>query len=201
MNSRSRRIFAIAISAGVFRSADAYGLGPPGPVPSSEARPLIGTDLVVPKRIVRIRVTGEPRDAGPLLDSIRELLGRMGVGVRSEGADGEPAPIGWDETLLARVEIDLTAAGGPTVVVSRGAAGEPLLKRTIPSDAPGLIAREELAHVVQAAVGAALLDDEDGSKAPASPAAPAPPDAGPTEPPTIDRPPAAAPPMNRAPST
>lgn len=120
-------------------------------------------------RIVEVTVRGEERDASPLVETIRELLGRHQLTVVTSG---EP------EAALARVRVELPAAGGSgsaAVEVVSGPRGRVVLRRAIPIESGSAIGREAIAHVVQEAVEAELLGAE---TPPPAPSASAPPDGG-----------------------
>ena len=107
-------------------------------------------------------------DAGFLMDTIRELVGRLGLGVvphRVSGADARadagPQPPGLS------VWIDLGSRYDVLTVVHNGPIE---VRRTIPRDASPAIVREEIGEAVRSAVESQLLADE-------SPTAPPPPSA------------------------
>ena len=103
-------------------------------------------------------------DAGLLMDTIRELVGRLGLGVvphRVSGADARadagPQPPGLS------VWIDLGSRYDVLTVVHNGPIE---VRRTIPRDASPAIVREEIGEAVRSAVESQLLADESPSPPP-----------------------------------
>ena len=139
-------------------------------------------------RTVEVVVAGEPADAAPLFDTVRELLGRQQLTVVRTGAGA---------AVLARVRVDLPATGSARVEVL-GRADRVILRREVPVEGARAIAREAIAHLVQEAVESELLVAEGPPRPPraeeptAPPTPPASPDAGPPAPapPPPPRPPA-----------
>jgi hypothetical protein len=103
-------------------------------------------------------------DAGLLMDTIRELVGRLGLGVvphrvsaADARADAGPQPPGlsvWID-LGSRYDVLTVVHNGPTEV-----------RRTIPRDASPAIVREEIGEAVRSAVESQLLADESPSAPP-----------------------------------
>lgn len=147
----------------------------------------------VRSRTVEVVVRGDAREAVPLVDTLRELLGREQLTVVPE-AGAVP--------VLARVRVDLLASGRALVEVT-GRGERVLLRREMPME--GTMAREAIAHVVQEAVEVELLETQpppasvDAGAPPAASAAPEAPAAPPTATPPPP-PPAPPPPAPRAPA-
>jgi hypothetical protein len=138
-------------------------------------------------RTVSVTIVAGGDDADPLVATIRELLGRLGLNVDPHLVAGPspvlepaPAPAGLS------VSIDL-ASRYEAVVIVRSARTE--LRRTVPRDSTPAIVREEIGEAVRLGVEAQLLVD-------ASRSAPPPPAPVPAPSPVI----AEAPPPTAAPS-
>ncbi len=134
-------------------------------------------------RAVEVTVTGDAQDATPLVETLRELLGRQQLTVVPSADEG---------SVLARVHVDLLASRRAMVEVT-GRGGRTILRREMPIE--GTISREAIAHVVQEAVESELLA---APPPPASDAAvpPPPPDAAPPpRPPSVPLPTSSKPPI------
>jgi hypothetical protein len=120
-------------------------------------------------RTVDVTIVEGGDDAGLLMDTIRELVGRLGLGVTphrvaaSEGQSVSSPPAGLSVwvNLGSRYEVMTIVRNGPTEV-----------RRKIPRDASPAIVREEIGEAVRSAVESQLLTD-------ATPSAPVPPSAPP----------------------
>lgn len=111
-------------------------------------------------RSVEVILLGSGRDTGALVDTVRELLGRLRLvaNVHAVSTDDDAAKIDRG-TSVARVVVDLRPTSETIVVVS-GREGGPS-RRLVRRDASPSVAREELAHAIQGAVEAQLLVDGD----------------------------------------
>jgi hypothetical protein len=127
-------------------------------------------------RTVDVTIVDGGDDADLLMDTIRELVGRLGLGVTphrvsaSEGQSVSSLPAGlsvWID-LGSRYDVMTIVRNGPTEV-----------RRRIPRDASPAIVREEIGEAVRSAVEAQLLTDATPSAPVASSAPPAPTAAGP----------------------
>jgi hypothetical protein len=127
-------------------------------------------------RTVDVTIVDGGDDADLLMDTIRELVGRLGLGVTphrvsaSEGQSVSSLPAGlsaWID-LGSRYDAMTIVRNGPTEV-----------RRRIPRDASPAIVREEIGEAVRSAVEAQLLTDATPSAPVASSAPPAPTSAGP----------------------
>ncbi len=135
-------------------------------------------------RTVEVEIVGGGEDAALLDATLRELMGRVQlrvIGVPSTSTD----------PLLSRVTIDLRSPDVARIVVVDARDGHVVMKRELARDPSASITRETIAHDVQTAVEAELLERE--SAPPPAPApAPAPaPELAPT--PVPEPAPAAAP--------
>ena len=134
-------------------------------------------------------VSGGPEDRELMLGSVRELLDRLDIEVRVADPASPSAPLVSDDDTLALVHIDLSRPMGPSVLITRGASGGVLSNRTISNASPSIV-REELAHIVQAAVGAAELEEQDRAAMPPTPRGDAPGESAASTPPAPAFPPA-----------
>jgi hypothetical protein len=116
---------------------------------------------------VVVNVVGAGDSQAALEGSLRELLARLHLEMNP--ADARP------ESVLARVQIDLTSPAQAIVLVTDGHTGEVRAHRVIPRDASAAITREEIAHAVQSAVESARYIEERAAAAPAPAPAPPPP--------------------------
>lgn len=107
----------------------------------------------VARHVVELNVTGAQDDVTVLDATIRELLGRLQLVVtRGPALDGT--------TVLARVKVEMTSVGGARVEVVDARDGHVVMQRTVPKEGSASITREAIAHAVQSAVEAQLLDAE-----------------------------------------
>ena len=146
------------------------------------------------RRIVEVLIAGGGADAALLEETVRELLSRLTLVMESQTVgrvDAEDSAFRSTSrpSLLARVGVDLRAKDVAVVTVVDGRTGDITLRRTVRRDGPPVVVREELAHVVQAAVDPLLLAERDRAAAPpppapAPPAPPSPPEPVPAPPPT-----------------
>jgi hypothetical protein len=117
---------------------------------------------------VTVVAGGDVTDA--LMGTIRELLGRLGLGIEPHVvAAGSPAVAPAEPPPGLGVWIDLTSRDEAVTVVRRGRTE---VRRTIPRDSTPAIVREEIGEAVRSGVEAQLLVDATES-APPPPVAPA----------------------------
>ena len=150
------------------------------------------------RRVVEVLIAGGGPDAAPLEETVRELLSRLTLVMESQTVgriDAEQASFRSTSrsSLLARVGVDLRVKDVAAVTVVDGRTGDVTLRRTVRRAGPSAVVREELAHVVQAAVDPMLLAERDRAAAlpPPPPPPPAEPVAAPvpTPAPAADAPP------------
>ena len=132
-------------------------------------------------------MAGGGTDAASLDDTVRELLGRLTLVMESQSvghidADDATFRSTARPSLLARVGIDLRAHDIAVITIVDGRSGEVTVRRSIRRDGPPAVVREEVAHVVQAAVDPMLLAERDRAAAAPPPAPPPPPPAPVAEP-------------------
>jgi hypothetical protein len=209
MRGQLRRGVLAALCAGVFASQTARAQDLSAPRADS-------VPPALSRAVVDVTVAAGGNDAGPLVETIRELLGRLGINVNAQlvAHSGSPAEAASDFPL-ARVRIDLESPREAKVLVY-GRTGEVALRQSFARDASPAVVREEVADAVRSAVEAQLLrDPQRAAAATAASAAPAPaeapivstpppPPAPPAAPPTpspAPEPPAAEPPQSEAPPT
>lgn len=107
----------------------------------------------VARHVVELSVTGVQDDVAVLDATIRELLGRLQLVVtRGPALDGS--------TVLARVKVEMTSVGAARVEVVDARDGHVVMQRIVPKEGSASITREAIAHAVQSAVEAQLLDAE-----------------------------------------
>ncbi|WP_205633704.1 hypothetical protein [Labilithrix luteola] len=132
----------------------------------------------VSRHVVELNVTGGQDDVAVLDATIRELLGRLQLVVTH-------GPALDRSTVLARVSVAMTSVGGARVEVIDARDGHVVMQRTVPKEGSSSITREAIAHAVQSAVEAQLLDAEAPAAEPApAPAAPESPSPAPAPAPT-----------------
>lgn len=139
-------LIAVALVA---RSAEVRADGtPPDPPPAKE------------ERSVEVVLLGGGKDTGALVDTVRELLGRLGlvVNVHAVNADDDAAKV-LRGGSVARIIVDLRGSD-ETVLTVDGREGGPA-RRKVRRDPSPPVAREELAHAIQSAIEAQLLIDGD----------------------------------------
>ena len=180
----------LAVPAGLARAQAPVGAGDGG----AAAAPVVELILV-----------GGGREAVALLDTVRDLLGRVGLVVEAHAvaAPADAAAISRG-SAAARVQVDLRAPDEALILTEgRRQAPKP---RTVRRDPSPTVAREELAQAIQSAVESQLFIDPEGHRtAPpevdgadaAAPAASSGPAAPP--PPEVQAPVASAPPPSPPP--
>jgi len=113
-------------------------------------------------------------DAGLLMDTIRELVRRLGLGLvphtvtAGVSAGDASADAGTSPPAGLAVSVDLASRHEVVVIVRNGPIE---VRRTIPRDASPAIVREEISEAVRSAVESQLLADE--TPRPPTPAPPA----------------------------
>jgi hypothetical protein len=107
---------------------------------------------------VQLVVVGGGSELAPLVDALRDRLGRVGVVVVAHAAASPAEAAGVARGSAAvRVQVDLRAAG-ETVLVTEGRL-QGTTQRSLRRDPSPGIAREELAQAVQSAVESQLFPD------------------------------------------
>ncbi len=160
------------------------------------------------RRVVEVLVAGGGSDAASLDDTVRELLGRLTLVMESQDVgriDTDDASFRSTArpSVLARVGIDLRAKDVAIVTIVDGRTGVVTVRRSVRRDGPPAVVREEVAHVVQAAVDPMLIAERDrvAAEPPPAPPPPPPPPAPVAEPAPVPAPVApgdAPPPRDRA---
>jgi hypothetical protein len=164
-------VAAVLMACGCARSALAQA-PERGSVPDASPAPDSSHDST---RTVDVTIIAGGDDADPLLGTIRELLGRLGLGVNphlvavgSPGSEDGATPAGLS------VSIDLASRYEARTIVRRGSTE---VRRTIARDSSPAIVREEIGEAVRSGVEAQLLLDAATTANP--PVATAPPPAAP----------------------
>lgn len=150
------------------------------------------------RRIVEVHVAGAGSDAASLDDTMRELLGRLTLIMESQAALRiDPDDASFREaarpSMLARVGIDLRARDAAIITIVDGRTGAVSVRRSVSRDGPPAVLREEIAHVVQAAIDPLVILERDRANA-AAVAEPPPPEPPPDAPSVQAAVPAAPPP-------
>jgi hypothetical protein len=146
-------------------------------------------------RRVDVTVVAGKEDARELVNTICEVVGRLGLPVRARTLEQAP-PQGGEETSgpgLARAEIDLTTPNLVQVLVY-GKSGQLVLMQRFARNASEPVLREEIADAVRSAVEAQLLIEPEGQGPTASPG----PATGTPPPPPLGRGPAWVSPFSAA---
>jgi hypothetical protein len=105
-----------------------------------------------------VTVVAGSEDARELVNTICEVVGRLGLPVRARTLEQAPAE-GTEETStpgLARAEIDVTSPNVAQVLVY-GKSGQVVLMQRFARNASAAVLREEIADAVRSAVEAQLL--------------------------------------------
>ncbi len=142
-----------------------------------------------PRRVVEVLIAAGDEGASDLDDTVRELLARLTLVMDSKVVPrldpDDPTFRSFSRpSLLARVGIDLRARDVASVIIADARTGEITARRSVRRDRPPAVVREEIAHVVQAAVDPILLAERDRAASALAVSA---------APPPIPPPPAAAP--------
>jgi hypothetical protein len=127
-----------------------------------------------------VLVAGGGGDAASLDDTVRELLGRLSLVMESQSVgriDTDDASFrsAARPHVLARVGIDLRARDVAIITIVDGRTGVVTVRRSVRRDGPPAVVREEVAHVVQAAVDPMVLAERDRIAAEPPPPPPPPP--------------------------
>ncbi len=154
----------------------------------SDARAQESTAAAPSRRVVEVLVAGGGSDAASLDDTVRELLGRLTLVMESQSvghidADDPGFRSTARPSLLARVGIDLRARDVAVITIVDGRTGDVTMRRSVRRDGSPAVVREEVAHVVQAAVDPMLLAERDRAAAPPPPPPPPAPSPAPASPP------------------
>lgn len=122
----------------------------------------------VQERSVEVVLLGGGRDTGALVDTVRELLGRLRLvaNVHAVAGDDDAAKVARGASV-ARIVVDLRVPS-ETVLTVDGREGGPS-RRVVRRDPSPSVAREELAHAIQGAIEAQLLVDGDRPPPPPPP--------------------------------
>jgi hypothetical protein len=138
-------------------------------------------------RSVEVIFVGSGRDTGTLVDTVRELLGRLGLVVNVHAVSGDADAAGIERgASVARVRVDLRMPDR-TVLVVDGRTGAPAQRSVKRAPSPS-IAREELAQAIQGAIEAQLFVDGDRPLSPTGPTTAAPTPAPTPPPPPLEPP-------------
>jgi hypothetical protein len=171
--------FAIAYVGGIAGEREAHAQG-------------AGAAQAPSRRVVEVLVAGGGDGAASLDDTVRELLGRLTLVMESQlvgriDTDDPSFRSTARPSMLARVGIDLRSRDAAIVTIVDGRTGDITVRRSVRRDGPPAVVREELAHVVQAAIDPMLLAERDRTAAalpsPPPPPPPAPEPAPPPPPP------------------
>ena len=128
------------------------------PVPPAGDAPVAGAP------VVELVVVGGGREASALLDTMRDLLGRVGLVLEAHAVATPAAAASIPRgSAVARVEVDLRSPGEAGIVIE-GRRQAPK-QRTVRRDPSPSIAREEVAQAIQSGVEAQLFADPEGHKA------------------------------------
>lgn len=138
-----------------------------------------GTAAVGSRRVVEVEVAGAGGESAELDDTIRELLGRLTLVTESRivsSLDVESSSFRSTArpSLLARVGIDMRSRDVVQVAVVDGRTGNITMRRSLKREGSPAVIREEIAHVVQAALDPLILAERDRIES-ASPPPPPPP--------------------------
>ena len=125
------------------------------------------TNTVV-ERSVEVVLLGGGHDTGALVDTVRELLGRLRLvaNVHAVASDDDAAKVERGASV-ARIVVDLRPKD-ETVLTIDGREGASA-RRSVRRDVSPSVAREELAHAIQGAIEAQLLADGDRPPPPPPP--------------------------------
>jgi hypothetical protein len=117
-----------------------------------------------PAHAVDVTIVAGGEEADPLMDTVRELFGRLGLSVSGHlVANPEQTPDGGPRSPGLSVQIDLASRYDALIVVR---SDRTEVRRTISRDASPSIVREEIADAVRSAVESQLLSDEARAAAP-----------------------------------
>ncbi len=164
---RARALLLLALALGALSvSATAMADADPPRAPASD-------------RSVEVVLLGSGTDTGALVDTVRELLGRLGLvaNVHAVSGDEDAGKIARGGSV-ARIVVDLRPKD-ETVLTISGREDVPS-RRVVRRDASPSVAREELAHAIQGAIEAQLFVDGDRPPPSAPPYVPPEPHEGPS---------------------
>jgi hypothetical protein len=186
---RRRAAWVVVLVPLVASSAELAGAQPLSPA---------GGPPAVAAPVVEMVVVGGGHDAFALLDTLRDLLGRVGL-VLEAHAVATPAEVVTISrgSAVARVEVDLRSPSEAVVVIEGRRQGPK--QRTVRRDPSPSIAREELAQAIQSGVEAQLFADPEGRAAAPLVDAGDGSDSAPPSPPVVPPPEPSAPPVASAP--
>jgi hypothetical protein len=141
------------------------GLGVARAQDSGAARPSRQYDS---GRAVDVTVVAGGEDVKDLVNTVREVVGRLGLQVRAQVAQEAVPETGESAATrrLARAEINLLAPDAVQVVVY-GRGGQVVLQQRFGRNVSAPVLREEVADAVRSAVEAQLLIDPERATAPA----------------------------------
>jgi hypothetical protein len=182
MRRRAWVVVVVPLLASGVTPARAQAVPPSGDAPAATAP------------VVELIIVGGGPDAAALLDTLRDLLGRVGLLLEAHAvatpADLASVPRG---SAVARVQVDLRSPTEALIVIE-GRRQAPK-QRTLRRDPSASIAREELAQAIQSGVEAQLFADPEGRVASPGADAGTSADTPPATPPALtpDVPPPAAP--------
>jgi hypothetical protein len=140
-----------------------------------------------PPRTVDVTIVAGGDDAEPLMGTIRELLGRLGLSVDPHIVTAAEVPSATNAPAGLSVRVDLVSRYEAVATVRRG---NQEVRRTIPRDSSPAIVREEIGEAVRSGVEVQLLSEAAEHAAPPAPATPLPAPAPPSTP--ADLPPPSA---------
>ncbi len=139
-------------------------------LPSTTVRAAAGDDAgreVPPRGFVDVAVAASPEEASAMLDTLRELVARQGLGLRATTGDGPP----WTRLdappdapgQRARVWIEAHDPASVSVDVcalqALQAGGSPrVLHRVVPREGSSAVVVDAVGHVVEATLESALLE-------------------------------------------
>jgi hypothetical protein len=159
----------VSAAANLARAADPPGASPsvpntapPAATASPGASPPSASLAAPPDRttqgpgFVQVAIAANDDDASALLETLRELVGRMGLGVQALRAEASPwtgpsaPPVAPSER--ARIWVDESHPDRITIVVSSARPGSVAVpaERTVPRGETRAITTEEVAHVIHA---------------------------------------------------
>jgi hypothetical protein len=133
--------------------------------------PLAMPDAGDPSRLetVHVVIAGSDEDSAALVESLRELVGRLGLDLQADRGVAPPWPAGVrgaaGEHERARVWIDARSTDAVHVAISvaRGGWFDPPVERVVPrGDAPPIVT-ERAAHVIHSTLESLLAQPEGGA--------------------------------------
>jgi hypothetical protein len=169
-----RRCAAAAISMGLWTtSSGALAQAPNahlsqgGTVPDGGSSPVHSRPAApAGSQSVDVSIVAGGEDAAPLMDTLRELVGRLGLETHPHVMGAPGADAGAAPPPGLSVEVDLGSRYEAVVIVR---SGRTEIRRSIPRDGSPAVVREEIGEAVRSTVESQLLSDE--ARSPAAPAA------------------------------